>query len=83
MSKTYDSVGTICKSVKDTKILYNIISESKNEFISYDLKNIKIGCIENMNFSMLDDFSKGKIEELYSKISKLGIFIKTIKVLGI
>ena len=80
LSKTYDSVGTICKSVKDTKILYNIISESKNEFISYDLKNIKIGCIENMNFSMLDDFSKGKIEELCNKISKLGIFLKTIKI---
>ena len=81
LSKTYDSVGTICKSIKDTKILYNILSDTKNKFTINNLKNIKIGCIENMNFAVLDDFSKGKINELYNKVSKLGIFLKTIKIL--
>ena len=81
LSKTYDSVGTICKSVKDTKVLYNILSDSKIKFIPYDFKYTKIGCVENMNFSMLDDFSKGKIEQLYNKISKLGLFLKSIKIL--
>ena len=29
LSKSFDSIGTICKTVKDTKILFNILSNSK------------------------------------------------------
>ena len=80
LSTTHDSVGTICKSVKDTKILYNILSNMQNKNLRETKKNIKIGHVENMNFAFLDDLSKKKIEELYSTISKLGISIKKIKV---
>ncbi len=79
LSTTFDSVGTICKSVKDTKILYNILSNSKNKFLLGTGQNIKIGHVENLNFSFLDDLSKQKIEELYLNISKLGILITKIK----
>ena len=81
LSSSFDSVGTICKSVKDTKILYNILSNSKNKsLLEFDQdQNIKIGHVDKLNFSFLDDLCKKKIEELYSKISKLGISVSKIK----
>ena len=80
LSITYDTVGTICKSVKDTKLLYNILSYSNRNFLLKQTQRIKIGNIKNFNFDSLDDLSKTKFEELNLKVAKLGIIIKNIKV---
>ena len=42
LSKSYDTMGTICKTVKDSIILYNILSREKVHFISTK-KKCKIG----------------------------------------
>ncbi|MBF96076.1 MAG: Mandelamide hydrolase [Alphaproteobacteria bacterium MarineAlpha9_Bin4] len=80
LSTTFDTVGSICKTVKDTQILYNILSDSKKMFLFESRKKIKIGNIVDHNFNFLDDLSKKKIEELNLKISKLGILVENIKV---
>ena len=80
LSITYDTVGTICKSVKDTKLLYKILSYRKSDFFLETTHRIKIGNIKNFNFDSLDDLSKTKIEDLNYKIAKLGMTIKNIKV---
>ena len=43
LSTTFDTVGSICKTVKDTQILYNILSDSKKMFLFESRKKIKIG----------------------------------------
>ncbi len=80
LSASNDTVGTICKSVKDTQILFNILSEKSYRFISELNKNIKIGFVYNFNYEHLDDLSKNKIEDLITKISQLGIVVKKDKI---
>ena len=41
LSKSFDTVGTICKTVKDTKILFNILSNKKNNQQLDFLKKLK------------------------------------------
>ena len=80
LSSSYDTVGTICKSVKDTKILFDILSEKKNNYQPHEIKNIKLGFVTDFNFALLDNLSKNKIEQLRLIISKLGFIIKNIQI---
>ena len=80
LSKSFDTVGTICKSVKDTQLLFNILSNKRYNFNLDFSKNVSLASIENINFPMLDYISKSKIEELKIKISKLGMLVKNIKI---
>ncbi len=80
LSKSYDTLGTICKNVKDTRILFEILYKNKNKKNSDFFKTSKIGFISDLNFEKLDNYSKSKIEILISNISKLGISIEYIKV---
>ena len=80
LSKSCDTVGTICKTVKDTKILFSILSNKKNNQELDLLKRIKIGFIHDFNFNQLDNYSKKKIESLNAKITKSGVCVDNIKV---
>ena len=73
LSNSCDAVGTICKTVKDTKILFSILSKKK---IKHELdltRKTKIGFVHDFNFNQLDDYSKKKITLLNSRISKIRI----------
>tara|TARA_E500000178_G_C17022103_1_gene756142 strand:- start:908 stop:2260 length:1353 start_codon:yes stop_codon:yes gene_type:complete len=46
LAKSYDTIGTICKSVQDTILFYSILSNSKPTFFYYK-KKYTIGVIED------------------------------------
>ena len=58
LSKSYDTVGTICKTVKDTRILFNILSNKKNNQQLDFLKKIKVGFICDFNYMQLETIAK-------------------------
>ena len=61
LSKSFDTVGMICKTVKDTKILFDILSNNKYKQEFEFLKKIKVGFVCDFNFNQLDNFCKKKI----------------------
>ncbi|MEC8099662.1 MAG: amidase [Pseudomonadota bacterium] len=79
LSNSFDSLGTICKTVKDTKILFNILTNKENNQQLDFLKKIKVGFIYDFNYSQLDNYCKKKIELLIRKMFRLNIEVHNIK----
>ena len=60
LSKSFDAVGIISKTVKDTKILFDILSNKKYKQEFKFLKKIKVGFVNDFNFNQLDNYCKKK-----------------------
>ncbi len=80
LSKSFDTVGMICKTVKDTKILFDILSNKKYKQEFEFLKKIKVGFVYDFNFNQLDNFCKKKIVLLNTKMSRIGLHVENIEV---
>ncbi len=79
LSKSYDTVGTICKSVRDSMILYSILSE--NNFHYYSLKRkYKIGIVTDFNLSSLEPKDKLIFDVFIKKLINSGFKLKNIKI---
>ena len=79
LSKSYDTIGTICKTVKDSIILYNILSKGNSNLFSVK-KTCKIGIVTDFNFSCLDTRDKLIFEKFINKLVKRGFNLKNIKI---
>ena len=79
LSKSYDTIGIICKSVKDSIILYNILSKKKIHFISAKHK-CKIGIVTDFNLCSLDTKNKLIFDTFINKLLNYGFNLKNIKI---
>ena len=79
LSKSYDTVGTICKTVRDSAMLYNILSKDNIKFLTMKQK-CKIGIVTDFNFSCLENKDKYIFERFINKLVKQGFNLKNIKI---
>ncbi len=79
LSKSYDTIGTICKTVKDSVILYSILSNNKIKFFSLK-ENCKIGIVTDFNLSSLQNKDKLIFDMLINKLINYGFNLKKIKI---
>ena len=79
LSKSYDTVGTICKTVRDSTILYNILSKDNLNLFRIK-KKCKIGVVTDFNFSYLETKDKLIFEKFINKLVKHGFNLKNIKI---
>ena len=82
LSKSYDTVGTICKTVRDSTILYNILSKDNLNLFRIK-KKCKIGVVTDFNFSYLETKDKLIFEKFINKLVKHGFNLKNIKYLNL
>ena len=79
LSRSYDTIGTICKSVRDSAILYNILSKDNFNFSNVKQKT-KIGIVTDFNFDNLENKDKFIFEKLINKLVKHGFNVKNVKI---
>ncbi len=79
LSKSYDTIGTICKTVKDSVILYGILSKDNLNFFSIKDK-CKIGIVSDFNLSNLETKDKLTFDIFINKLVNKGFNIKNIKI---
>ena len=79
LSKSYDTIGTICKTVRDSTILYNILSKDSFNFLAVKQKS-KIGFVTDFNFDYLEATDKLIFENFINKLVKYGFNLKSIKI---
>ncbi len=79
LSKSYDTIGTICKTVRDSTILYNILSKDNLNLFTVK-KKCKIGVVTDFNLSCLENKDKLIFENFVKKLVKYGFNIKNIKI---
>ena len=79
LSKSYDTIGTICKNVKDSIILYNALSKYKFSIFSVKRK-CKIGIISDFNLPNLEDKDKLIFDIFINKLVSHGFNLKNIKI---
>ena len=79
LSRSYDTIGTICKSVRDSAILYNILSKDNFNFSNVK-KKTKIGIVTDFNFDNLENKDKFIFEKLINKLVKHGFNVKNVKI---
>ena len=79
LSKSFDTVGTICKTVKDSMIFYNILSQNNITFSSVKQKS-KIGVVTDFNLANLKTKDKVIFEKFIEKLIKYGFNCKNIKI---
>ena len=80
LSKSYDTVGTICKSVRDTKILFNLLSNNNYKYPDISNKKIVLGFVEDFTFDSMLVKDKEAFLELIEYLSKIGVKVKKIKI---
>ena len=79
LSKSYDTVGIICKSVRDSSVLYNILSKNNFNYTSAERKH-KIGIVTDFNLSSLETKDKLLFETFIKKLIKSRFNLKKIKI---
>lgn len=79
LSKSYDTLGTICKTVRDTRIFYSILSDSK--FINHKKKSkCKIGIISDSVITSLESKDQFIFEKFLTLLDKNDFNLRKIKI---
>lgn len=79
LSKSYDTVGTICKNVKDSLIFYNILSDKNFTYPSLKKKS-KIAVVTDFNLPDLQKKDKLIFNDFLHKLINYGFDIVTIEI---
>ncbi len=78
LSKSYDTVGTISKCIKDTQIIFNILSNNNFEFPRFKSKDISVGIISDIVLDKMNKKHQLIYEGLFNFLSNRGIKFKEI-----
>ncbi len=79
LSKSYDTVGTICKNVQDSLILYNILSEKKFNYSSLK-KRSRIAVVNDFNLPHLHKKDKLIFNNFLNKLINHDFDIEAIEI---
>ncbi|MAH88794.1 MAG: hypothetical protein CMJ06_01920 [Pelagibacterales bacterium] len=79
LAKSYDTVGTVCKNVKDSLFFYNILSE-KNFIYSSLKKRSKIAIVNDFILPDLENKDKLIFNDFLNKLNNYDFDIQAIEV---
>ncbi len=80
LSKSYDTLGTICKSIEDTKIFFSLLSNKKLNFSIPNIKKFRIGVIDDFIINELVPRERENFETLLELLLKADFNLVRIKV---
>ena len=80
LSTSYDTVGIICKCIKDTQLLFSLLSNKNYCYPKLNTKEIKIAVVNDFNLNELDNKSYNIYENFFTVLSKKGVHISRINI---
>ncbi|MDA9558995.1 amidase [Alphaproteobacteria bacterium] len=80
LSKSFDTLGTISKCVKDTQIFYNILSNRNYKFPNIKPEKITACVVDDFITTLLSSKERSIYENLICSLASKGVKIKRIKV---
>ena len=80
LSVSYDTVGIICKCIKDTQLLFSLLANQDYYYPKLDTKDIKIAVVTDFNLNELDEKSYNIYENFFTILSKKGLIVSRVNI---
>ena len=80
LSKTYDTVGFLTKSIKDVNLIFNILGKKKYKYEKISFKNIKAVVVKDFILDQLESKQQNKFYHSINKLSENNLDIKYIDI---
>ncbi len=78
LSISYDTIGTICKSIKDTQLLFSLFANKNYCYPKPKVSEIKIAVVSDFNLIDLDSKTYNIYDNFFKSLSKKGFRISKI-----